>query len=305
MRAFISAMAGAVLIVAVSWPPTSPGRAETNSSPDNPAVVVVRSTKACFTASIRVTGFLVPTNEAIVTLDAPGTRVSEVLVSEGDRVRADQVLARLTRQPPPGQESGGGSTTPINLRAPAAGVITRSTAVVGATASPMMAEPLFRIAVDNGIELEAEVPTIHVPALSVGQSARIRVGDNAELLGRVRLIPAAIDQRRQLGRARISLERDPLLRIGMFASATIDATRSCGVSVPRTAVYHRTDGTSVQIVRDNTIEKRLVQVGLHSDTHTEIRDGLREGEMVVADAGSSLRPGDKVRPVVEGQLGQR
>ena len=49
------------------------------------------------------------------------------------------------------------------------------------------------------------------------------------------------------------------------------------------------------MVRDNVIERRLVQVGLHSDTHTEILDGLREGEMVVANAGSSLRDGDKVR----------
>ena len=47
----------------------------------------------------------------------------------------------------------------------------------------------------------------------------------------------------------------------------------------------------------NVIERRLVQVGLHSDTHTEIRDGVREGEMVVANAGSSLRDGDKVRPI--------
>ena len=91
----------------------------------------------------------------------------------------------------------------------------------------------------------------------------------------------------------------------MFASATIDATRSCGVSVPRTAVHHRTDGTSVQIVQDNTIEKRLVKVGLHSDTHTEIREGLREGELVVADAGSSLRHGDKVKPLGVAQSGQR
>jgi hypothetical protein len=169
----------------------------------------------------------------------------------------------------------------------------------------MAGEPLFRIAVGNEIELEAEVPTIHVPSLATGQSARIQMGEGGDLLGRVRLLPAVVDQRRQLGRVRISLERDPSLRIGMFASATIDATRSCGVSVPRTAVYHRSDGTSVQIVRDNTIEKRLVQVGLHSDTHTEIREGLREGELVVADAGSSLRPGDKVRPVEGTQVGQR
>jgi multidrug efflux pump subunit AcrA (membrane-fusion protein) len=267
-------------------------------------VVVVRSTKACFTESIRITGFFVASNEAVVTLDAPGMKISEVLVGEGDLVKADQTLVRLTRQSTQGPDAAGGPPVPTTLRAPAAGMITQSTAVVGATASPM-AGPLFRIAVGNEIELEAEVPTIHVSSLAVGQSARVKIGDNAELLARVRLVPAAVDQRRQLGRARLSLERDPSLRIGMFASATIDATRSCGVSVPRTAVYHRTEGTSVQIVRDNTIEKQLVQVGLHSDTHTEIRNGLREGELVVADAGSSLRPGDKVRPIDGAQSGQR
>jgi multidrug efflux pump subunit AcrA (membrane-fusion protein) len=308
MRAFISVTVSAILIAAISRAAMSPGLAESKSPPDDPqasvAVVVVRSTKACFTASIRVTGFFVASNEAVVTLDAPGMKVAEVLAGEGDRVKSDQTLVRLTRQSTQGPAAGGGTTSPTNLRAPADGIITRSTAVVGATASPM-AEPLFRIAVDNEIELEAEVPAIHVPLLAVGQSARIKMGDSAELLGRVRLVPAAIDRRRQLGRARLSLERDPSLRIGTFASATIDATRSCGVSVPRTAVYHRTDGTSVQIVRDNTIEKRLVQVGLHSDTHTEIREGLREGELVVADAGSSLRQGDKVRPIEGAQLGQR
>ena len=293
-------------IAAVGCAAMSPGSAETKSPDDSQAavsVVVVRSTKACFTASIRVTGFFVARNEAVVTLDAPGMKVAEVMVGEGDRVKFDQALARLTRQSTQGPDPGGPSS--ITLRAPAEGVITRSTAVVGATPSPMAGEPLFRIAVGNEIELEAEVPTIHVPSLATGQSARIQMSEGAELLGRVRLLPAVIDQRRQLGRVRISLERDPSLRIGMFASATIDATRSCGVSVPRTAVYHRSDGTSVQIVRNNTIEKRLVQVGLHSDTHTEIREGLREGELVVADAGSSLRPGDKVRPVEGTQVGQR
>ena len=91
-----------------------------------------------------------------------------------------------------------------------------------------MAEPLFRIAVDNEIELEAEVPSIHVPTLAPGQTARIEIGDNRELSGRVRLVPAVIDPVRQLGRARLSLERDPSLRLGMFAGATIDAKRSCG-----------------------------------------------------------------------------
>ena len=295
------AAARVALIVAAGFAVPMPARAEPSSQPV-PQVAVVRATNGCFSSSIRVTGFLVPREEAVVTLDAPGMRVTEILASEGDRVTAGQTLVRLTRD---GPDTGGAAKT-ATLKAPAAGVITRSTAVVGATASPLTPEPLFRIAVDNEIELEAEVPSIHVPALTSGQTARVEIGAPRELSGRVRLAPARIDQRTQLGRARIALERDPLIRLGIFARATIDAQRSCGISVPRSAVRYRTEGTSVQVVRNDAIETRLVQVGLHSDTDTEIRDGLREGDMVVANAGGSLRDGDKVKPIADtARSGQR
>jgi HlyD family secretion protein len=306
MRAFapiIIPTAGVAFLIAATAAPWS-ARGETSSQPAA-QVVAVRATSACFSASIRVTGFLVAREEAVVTLDVPGTTVVEVSVKEGDRVTAGQTLARVNRPSGPGPDGGAAKTT--TLRAPAAGVITRSTAVVGATASPMSPEPLFRIAVDNAIELEADVPSIHVPALASGQTARTEIAPGRELSGQVRLVPAAIDQRTQLGRARIALERDPLLRLGMFARATIDAKRSCGVSVPSSAVRYRTQGTSVQVIRDDIIETRMVQVGLQSDTHTEIVSGLKEGEMIVANAGTSLRDGDKVTPVVAEatRMGQR
>jgi HlyD family secretion protein len=304
MRTFVPITIAAVGMAFIIAAATSTGRGESSSQPAA-QVVVVRATNACFSASIRVTGFLVAREEAVVTLDAPGASVVEVLASEGDRVTAGQALARVNRPSGPGPDGGTAKTT--TLRSPAAGVITRSTAAVGATASPMSPDPLFRIAVDNAIELEADVPSIHVPALASGQTARVEIAAGRELSGQVRLVPAAIDQRTQLGRARISLERDPQLRLGMFVRATIDAKRSCGVSVPRSAVRYRSQGTSVQLVRDDIIETRSVQVGLHSDTSTEIVSGVREGDMVVANAGSSLRDGDKVTPIVADatRLGQR
>jgi RND family efflux transporter MFP subunit len=161
----------------------------------------------------------------------------------------------------------------------------------------MQNEPIFRIAVDNEIELEAEVPSVHIPILAPGQTARVEIEDSRELSGKVRLVPGAVDLKTQLGRARVSLERDSRLRLGMFARATIEANRSRGISVPRSAVLYRTEGPSVRIVRGDVIETRLVHIGYHSDTDTEIREGLREGDLVVANAGSSLRDGDKVKPV--------
>jgi HlyD family secretion protein len=303
--------------ILAAWLLASPSIAAETSSP---AVQVVRARNACFSAAIRITGFLVARDEARVTLDVPGFKVSEILVSEGDRVSAGQVLARLkpmagevpdsgpgrppaTPTPPP---APAGRTVLTSLKAPAAGTVTRIMGTVGTTASPIQQEPLFRIAVDDEIELEGEVPSVHIPLLASGQTARVEVENSRELSGRVRLVPAAVDQRTQLGHSRVSLERDPQLRVGMFARATIDANRSCGISIPRSAVVYRTEGPSVQVVRGNVIETRLVQVGLHSDTEIEVRDGLSEGDLVVANAGSSLRNGDKVTPIAaEMRTGER
>jgi len=160
----------------------------------------------------------------------------------------------------------------------------------GQFASPQLG-PLVRIATDDQIELEAEVPGNQMLKLSAGAPVRIFVDNGPELGGRVRLVAPSIDPRTQLGKVRIAVFKDPSVKVGMFARATIDAARSCGVSIPLLAVEHQT----VQVVRDNIVEVRRVQTGLTSDTSVEIRDGVKEGEIVVANAGTSLHDGDHVK----------
>jgi hypothetical protein len=79
----------------------------------------------------------------------------------------------------------------------------------------------------------------------------------------------------------------------------IKTGQSCGVSVPLTAVLYGTAGTVVQVVRRARIETKRVEVGLMSGGQVEIREGLIEGDIVVARAGALLREGDQVRPVTE------
>ena len=184
----------------------------------------------------------------------------------------------------------------IPIRAPTAGRVIESTASVGATAS-LLGEPLFRIAADGEVEVEVEVPGLHVPILAAGQNARVVVEDRRELSGHVRLVFVEINPITQLGHARISVDGDSSLVPGKFVRATIDAHHSCGVAVPRAAISYRAGGTSVQVVRDGVIETRNVRVGLHSDVNAEIEDGLEAGDVVVANAGTSLRNGDQVKPV--------
>ena len=251
-----------------------------------PSSIVTKSTKACFSDLVRVTGFAVPRHEAVVGVDQEGSRVSEVLVREGDTVSDNQELARLT--PPPAQP--GRPPSPTSLRAPAAGLITQVRTAAGAPASPQ-AGPMFRIAVNNEVELDAEVPAVHMLKLNPGANVRVSRENLPDIVGKVRLVSPQIDRATQLGHIRISLGNNPSLKIGMFARANIDASRSCGVAIPRTAIDHLT----IQVVKGNTIETRRVRVGLVSDTSTEILEGLDVGEIVVADAGSSLHDGDQVK----------
>ena len=265
-------------------------------------VMVVKATNACFSDMVRVTGFLVPRREAVVAVDQEGYRVAEVLARDGDQVTENQELVRLggpaaaaqaaqaAQQNPQAAGRAGAST--ITLRAPAAGRIIQSTARAGAFASPQLG-PLFRIAIDNEIELDAEVPYVHVLKLTPGVTARITIDGGPEVAGRVRIIAPEIDRRTQLGKARLAVPRNPAIKVGMFARATIDANRSCGVSIPKSALDHST----VQVVKNNIVETRKVQVGLYSDSDIEIREGVKEGEIVVANAGTSLHDGDKVKVI--------
>ena len=275
-------------------------RPEEKETPGQALVVVTKSTNACFSDLVRVTGFVVPRREAVVGADQEGSKVTDLFVREGDMVTDNQELARLSAPPqqPGGQQRA--SQAPVSLRAPAAGLLTEVKTIVGAPASPQ-AGPMFRISVNNEIELDAEVPAVHMLKLNPGATVRISRDNAPDLVGRVRAVSPQIDRTTQLGHVRISVTNNPSLKVGMFARANIDAKRSCGVAVPRTAIDHLT----VQVVKGNTVETRKVRVGLVSDTNTEILEGLDVGETVVADAGSSLHDGDRIKTMFADEIDRR
>jgi multidrug efflux pump subunit AcrA (membrane-fusion protein) len=299
LSAYLKPALGALVVVALGagyyWMEHRP-RAEEKVVPNSALVIVAKTVNACFSDMVRVTGFVVPRREAVVGVDQEGSKVTDLFVREGDIVTENQELARLTA-PPANPQNPNAPKGPVSLRASAAGQLIQVNTIVGAPASPQ-AGPIFRIAVNNEIELEAEVPGVHVLKLNPGATARISRDGTTDLIGRVRLVSPEINRATQLGRVRITLASNPLLKVGMFARANIDAKRSCGIAVPRSAIDHLT----VQVVKGNTVETRKVKVGLVSDTSTEILEGLDVGEIVVADAGTSLHDGDQIKTMFADEL---
>ena len=159
------------------------------------------------------------------------------------------------------------------------------------------AEPMFRIVAKGEVELDAEVVETRLAAVASARRARVEVAGLGEVAGTVRLVSPEVDKATRLGRVRIFLGDNPGLRVGAFARGSIVTATASGLAVPASAVLYGPEGATVQVVRGNRVETRKVKIGLASGALVEVREGLAEGDLVVARAGTFLREGDTVRPV--------
>jgi multidrug efflux pump subunit AcrA (membrane-fusion protein) len=260
--------------------------ADETTAPKGAAVTVLKAAKQCFAAIVEVSGILLPKDETFVRPDRQGLKVAEVLVDAGEIVTAGQPLARLTLP------EGG----MIVVQAPAAGLVSGSTAVIGAIASGK-GEALFSIIPRSEFDLVGLVPVRDLSKLAVNQAARVKIIGAGEVDGRVRRVATTVEPNSQLGQVFVALTSTRRLLANSSARAMIKTGQSCGVSVPLTAILYGSAGTVVQVVRRDRVETRRVDVGLMSGGQVEIRDGLVEGDIVVARAGALLREGDPVRPI--------
>src|SRR5690242_5593822 len=118
----LAALAATSLFCLAAQPTLAADEAD---APKGQTVSVLKAAKSCFDNIVEVTGIILPREETSVRPERPGLKVADVLVDAGETVTAGQTLARLT--PPEGGN--------INVQAPVAGVVTASTATIGAFAS--------------------------------------------------------------------------------------------------------------------------------------------------------------------------
>ena len=257
------------------------------------AVSVTKANKTCFDDTTEITGVLVPKHEVQVRPDREGLQISKVLVEAGAKVNVGQALVQLANP-----EAKQGSGDPALVQAPVAGIIGEASAVIGTMASAR-AEPLFQIIAGGELELSAQISTKSLSRLSSGLPGKIRVVGVGELPGQARFVSKTVDSTTQLGEVRVSISFDERLKVGMFGRAIINSGQRCGrVAIPLSALLYGQEGSVVQVVHDERIESRIVTIGLRSEGNVEIRQGIVEGDMVVARAGAFLRDGDRVKPVV-------
>ncbi|MGH1417851.1 MAG: efflux RND transporter periplasmic adaptor subunit [Hyphomicrobiaceae bacterium] len=183
------------------------------------------------------------------------------------------------------------------IRAPEAGLVSRRTARIGAVATSV-AEPMFRIIQAGEIELEGEVTETELAKVKPGLNAYIDVAGVGKIEGTVRYVSPEVSRDTRLGHVRISLEQNPGLKIGAFARGTIKTDGNRGMAIPMAAVMYSANAKHVLRVDGNKVKQQTITTGLQSGILVEIRSGLKEGELVVSKAGTFLRDGDLITPVL-------
>ncbi|MCK1285489.1 HlyD family efflux transporter periplasmic adaptor subunit [Bradyrhizobium sp. 44] len=264
-----------------------PAAAADDDAPKGPAVTVLKVAKSCFSDIVEGTGTIIAREASSVRPERPGLKVTEVLAEAGDTTTAGQVLARLALPE-------GGT---LQVTAPVAGVIATSTAQIGNLASAK-GEALFTIVARSEYDLVALVATSDMRKLAVNQVATVRIAGAGDIDGKVRRIGPTVEPNIQQGMVYIGISAQKRLLLNASGRALIKSGQSCNVTVPLTSVQYSSAGTVVQVIRRNRVETKRVEVGLMSGGNIEIRDGLNEGDIVVARAGALLREGDPVRTVM-------
>ena len=106
------------------------------------AVSVLTAAKSCFDAIVEVSGIVRPREETFVRPERQGLKVAEILADAGDTVTPGQTLARLALP------EGG----VLQVQAPVAGLVSASTATIGAIASAR-GDALFTIIARSEFDL--------------------------------------------------------------------------------------------------------------------------------------------------------
>jgi HlyD family secretion protein len=185
------------------------------------------------------------------------------------------------------------------VKAPVAGIVSRRSARLGASASTS-GEPLFRIIEDGAIDLEADVPEQTLARLAAGMPAELKLpGVEGAVSGRVRLVNQEVDKASRTGKVRIALGDVSRAHIGAFASGQVELARREGVGVPATALERDGDAARLDVVREGKVEVRQVKAGVVDGGWVEIQAGVADGESVIERAAAFLRAGDRVRPTPE------
>lgn len=241
-------------------------------------------------------GDIVAINAVDVMPDMAG-KISRVLVSIGDKVTKNQVIAEV-------DASRAGMTYSASpVKAPMAGRITSLISTVGTSVS--QSTSIAKISSTDDVEIKTSISERFVSRIRNGQNAEITFDayPGEKFKAKVYEVSPVLDTVSRTMPAKLRfVTKDSRIKIGMYARVhLVTDTVKNAIILPHTAVVTRNEKKYVFLVEgtgnQKTARQVSVEAGLRVDDKIEIRSGLKAGDEVITSGQNLLNDGAKINVI--------
>jgi len=185
------------------------------------------------------------------------------------------------------------------IRAPISGIISLRHIKVGNMVN--INQPTFHITDFDPLLAVLHIPEKEMSKLQIGYPSNLTADalPDIEFKGKILRISPVVNA--GTGTVKVTVvvdDRTRQLKPGMFTRVKIIYdTHENTLLVPKNAVITEDSESSVFVVNEDTVSKRIVEIGYNNATHTEILSGLNMGDTIVSTGLSSLKDGSKINVV--------
>jgi len=191
--------------------------------------------------------------------------------------------------------------TSKTINAPFAGIIGKR----GISGSSLGSENTIILTLDDSRKVlcDLKIPEVYAAVLKkdLKLKATFSAYKDKTYKGKIESVASRIDAQTRsiLARAKINNENSEILP-GSLLEIEIFYNEKNALSVPDTSIMYEGSKKFVyQIIENNMIKKIEIETGIRNKGNLQVLSGLSEGEKIIAEGLTKVRPGMKVKPIIK------
>ena len=190
-----------------------------------------------------------------------------------------------------------------NITAPFAGIIGKR----GISGSSLGPENTIILTLDDSRKILCDLKIPEVYAAFLKKDLKLRATfsayKNKSYEGKIESVASRVDAQTRsiLARAKINNENSEILP-GSLLEIEIFYNEKNSLSVPDTSImYEGSKKFIYKIIENNMIKKVEIETGIRNKGNLEVLSGINEGDKVIAEGLTKIRPGMKVKTITKSQ----
>ena len=187
--------------------------------------------------------------------------------------------------------------------APFAGVIGKR----GISGSSLGSENTIMLTLDDSSKVlcDLKIPEVYAAVLKkdLKLNAKFSAYKDKTYKGKIESIASRVDAQTRsiLARAKINNEDHEIIP-GSLLEIEIFYNEKDALGVPDTSVmYEGSKKFIYKIIEDDMIKKIEIETGIRNKGNLEVLSGINEGDKIIAEGLTKVRPGMKVKPIIKTQ----